>query len=101
MLQFRYLSRRPDPFTAVRYDGGIDSSDLLIRWVKRHTHKQELYFEGETTLLLHGEEGTSELMEGWWLVKDDENNFEVMTSDELDARFIDRQENSGTKKGTW
>lgn len=90
-MNVKTFIRRPVPVKASRYDGTIDSGDALIAWVRNARSQQELYFEGDTQLVLHGPEGTTDVYEGWWLVKHHEANFfEVLTSDELDQKYEER-----------
>lgn len=83
------FTTKPDLVLAARYDGTIEVGDKLISWVKnsRSPAAQKLYFENEVRLVLHGNDGTTDIYEDWFLVKYSNNFFEVFPPDDFHDKF--------------
>ena len=83
------FTSKPTLVLAAKYDGLIETGDKLISWVRhsRSPKAQRLYFENETRLVMHGNDGTEDIYEGWWLVKHHDNFFEVLPDDEFHEKY--------------
>lgn len=80
-------TRKPVRALCAQYNGTVAQINHLTGWVKKAGQRQELYPEGEDgRLVLHGNEGTFDLFEGWWLVLD-EGKFLVMDPDEFSSNY--------------
>lgn len=88
MLINEFLAK-PEMVLAAQYDGVIETGDKLISWVKnsRSPSAQKLFFENDTRLLMHGNDGTTDLFEGWWLVKHQNNFFEILPPEDFHAKY--------------
>lgn len=83
------FTSKPVLVLAAKYDGEIATGDKLISWVKhsRSPTSQRLFFENEVRLVMHGNDGTTDIYEGWWLVKHPNNFFEVLPDDEFHEKY--------------
>lgn len=88
MLINEFLSK-PTLVLAAQYDGVIETGDKLIVWVRNHRSPkaQRLYFENDTRLVMHGNDGTDDVYEGWWLVKHPDNSFEVLPDEDFKTKY--------------
>lgn len=89
------FTRRPLPVQAERYDGSIVCSEKLIRWVRRENpHNYQVYEEDARLFLYSAVDGTSEIMEGYWLVLDiSSGQFEVLDETEFNKTYEKMKEN--------
>lgn len=86
------FTTQPVLVLAAQYDGTITTGDKLISWVRnsRSPRAQRLYFENEVRLVLHGNDGTVDVYEDWWLVKHPDNYFEVVPDEEFWEKFKEK-----------
>lgn len=68
---------KPVEAQAVRFDGSFDSSEFLKTWVRSSTKGQKIFVQDEKTISIQGSNGTFDILEGWWLVRQKDGVFEV------------------------
>lgn len=78
---------KPHQHQALRFDGSFTASDFLTKWIKSSSTNQRITVVDEKRILLEGPEGTTDIFENYWFVRNRKGSFDVYDNDEFKEKF--------------